>query len=454
MNKKLQSLLNALSKEELISIISELAIYDKELESRLLLTYGKSNKQQKLLEYKRLIKAVVKSYKGREGFIPYHLTYNFSNELYALLIDVKLIQDIKVSTEVALLLLKEGVNALQYTDDSNGAIGMLIDDIMVYFHELSNNLKNEDTSSRDYMFKRLISVGESEIFVGFEEFRIAILEICLEFAQVDMYRKDILTTIENQVSLQTVGLESYYYIEMLHKLRFKLILDYGTKVEAEQYVQNHIHFTFFRSYALQMSLMNKDYNNVIKLAESGEQLDHNKAGLLKKWKMARYEGYKGLAMLEEQNKLAKDLLMDGEYMYYAELESLGYEDKDTLYTNVISELKHRKGWVAREIYLRLISDKNDIGEMMQYVRNFPSAIESYAERLWDNYPNELEEIYTAHIYNTANVASNRKQYKEVCNKLKRFRSIAGKESQAIIISQLKSTYKKRPAFLDELAEIK
>lgn len=451
---EIQEVLTSLSKEELIEIISQLTVHDRDLESRLLLAYGKENNHKKILEYKKLIKSIVRRYSGRTNFIPYHQTFRFSNELLKLLNDIKFMQNVQITTEVALLLLHEGVDAFQYADDSDGSIGMLVDGVLEYLNEFVIALKVEDFSSREYVFRRLMSVSESDLFEGWDDFRIATFQLCMEFADIEIFRKEIWDAIEKQISLHNEGNLSRYIDEMFHKLLFNLVLEYGSADEAAQYVQKYIHFPFFREYAIHKSIMNKDYSYVIRLAELGEQLDNDRAGLLKKWKMARYEGYKGLAMLEEQSKLAKELLMDGEYMYYAELESLGYEEKEKLYSNIIAELRQSKSWRAKEIYLRLISDKNDICEMMQYVKNNIFSIEKYAERLWDEYPNEIEKIYTAHIYNTANVASNRKQYKEVCGMLKRFKKIVGKDSQKSLIIQLENKFKKRPAFLDELAKLK
>lgn len=177
-------------------------------------------------------------------------------------------------------------------------------------------------------------------------------------------------------------------------------------------------------------------------------------GLVIKWKNARYEAYKQLNLKQEQWLLAKELLLTGDYKYYQELESLNEEDELVFYRSMLAELKKVKGWGVREIYLKLISDKNDVEEMMSYVRSSPSSIESYAARLMDRYPEEVEQIYREFIERLAETSSNRKEYKRVCKVLKQYGKTVGKDKQAAVIDKFTTQYARRPAFIDELENLR
>jgi hypothetical protein len=128
-------------------------------------------------------------------------------------------------------------------------------------------------------------------------------------------------------------------------------------------------------------------------------------------------------------------------------------DKEKFYRSIIAELKEAKNWRAREVYLKLISDKNDMAEMMAYVKANPSAIEDYALRLVEGYRAEVERIYSNQIYYAAEVSSKRKDYQRVCAMLKRYKQIAGQAGQTEIVHRLEAQYNKRPAFLDELTKL-
>ncbi|MFC5407280.1 hypothetical protein [Cohnella soli] len=197
----------------------------------------------------------------------------------------------------------------------------------------------------------------------------------------------------------------------------------------------------------------KDYQRVLQLAEEGERLDKGLPGLLIQWKTARYEAYRHLSLKNEQKQLAKEFLLGGDYAYYPVLESLTAGDKEEFYKETVAELKKGRDWRAREVYLKLISDKNDLAEMLAYVRTSPSAIEGYADRLAADYREEVERIYRDYIYKIAGSSNNRKEYQQVGGMLRRYQKVFGKESQSEILLQLRAQYHKKSAFLDELSKV-
>ncbi|WP_156934222.1 hypothetical protein [Paenibacillus zanthoxyli] len=359
-----------------------------------------------------------------------------------------------MALEIALLVLEEGVAAFQYADDSDGDIGMLVEETLEQIREIADSLNQQDASARERFFNRLLTISKSEIFQGWEDYRIALFHICTEFADVENLREQLKASIESQIAANANNDYRKYADEALLKLLFQIMQNYGSKEEAERFMQEHLHFTFFREWAIEQSMKSRNYRRAIELAEAGESQDGRLPGLISKWKAARYEAYKKLSLKQEQRGLAKELLLGGDYAYYHDLESLFEGDKEEFYRNLIAELKEANNWRAREVYLKLISDKNDLEEMMVYVRANPSAIEEYASRLSADYREEIQQIYSNHIYSTADASSNRKEYQRVCAMLKRYKKIVGKANQSEIIIQLKTQYNRRPAFLDELSKIK
>jgi hypothetical protein len=91
---------------------------------------------------------------------------------------------------------------------------------------------------------------------------------------------------------------------------------------------------------------------------------------------------------------------------------------------------------------------------MDYVRENLTSMDSYAEILMDKFKDEVIEIYKKYIKFEASRASNRSHYKNVCAIIKKYKRIAGKQSQTPIINELIALYRKKPAFLDELSKIK
>ncbi|AWB46074.1 hypothetical protein DCC85_19135 [Paenibacillus sp. CAA11] len=71
--------------------------------------------------------------------------------------------------------------------------------------------------------------------------------------------------------------------------------------------------------------------------------------------------YKKLFLPKQQALLAKELLLNGDYTYYDELESLYEGGKETFYRSVLSELRATGDFRIRQVYLRLVEDKNPYG---------------------------------------------------------------------------------------------
>ncbi|MEH7246845.1 hypothetical protein V7114_08710 [Neobacillus niacini] len=204
---------------------------------------------------------------------------------------------------------------------------------------------------------------------------------------------------------------------------------------------------------LKKYLQEKNFHKVIEVAEKGETQDLQYPGLITNWKKYRYTAYKFLSLKEEQQRLAKELLFAGNFEYYQDLKELAKESQGELYTNIKAELKSKKGWNNR-IFLRLIEEENDLEEILAFVRDNPRYIENYAEKLVKPFKEDVIEIYKGLIHSAASTSSNRRDYQGVCQIIKRYKKIAGKQKQEEVINELNGLYKKRPAFIDELGKIK
>lgn len=450
---ELSEVLNGLSKEELVRIILQAAEHDDLFKNGLLVKYAQGNQNGQLKLFKKLMNSVVKKYVGREGFIPYRETSSFAMDMIDLLEQADEVKDNTLALEMAMLVLQEGVEAFQYADDSDGSIGMLVDESFERIRGLASSPECRDAFTRECFFERLLELSDSDVFEGWDEYRIVLLQICAELAEAETLRERLKAALERRIAICKNDSYGTYTVEELHKLLYQLIRDHGTEEEADRFAKDHLHYKFFRQSAIEVCLENGDYRRAIELAQEGELQDRQKPGLVTQWKRARYEAYKKLSLKNEQRTLGTELLLEGDYAYYQDLESLAEGGKEDMYREILAKLKKSGNWNARGVYLRLIADKNDLEEMMAYVRSNPSAVEEYAARLSKNYPEEVDQIYRRNIFAAAENSSKRKDYQQVCNMLKRYQKVFGKTSQHEMILQLKEQYIRKPAFWDELSKL-
>jgi hypothetical protein len=446
----LKEVLQSLSKERLIAIIEDIARNDRVLKDKIMLNYSQGYGDE-LNQCKRYLKTIVRKYRGGEnGFIVYDEAYTFAQELSALTKKIKDTDSPIVALEMALLVLKEAIQALEYADDSDGYIGEVATDMIEIIRDKVDHARKEQPECTDEMFRLLLQQCDHSVMVEWDDFRFDILRICADFADCKTYRERLRKKIRRMLEQAE---SDYTRKELLHVL-FDLIQTYDSEEEAAQFITAHLRYPSFRKICIKRYLQEENYTAVIDLALEGERQDKDYKGLVIEWKKIRYHAYQKLEWQQEQEKLARELFLDGEFEYYRELKALHSGQQKELYRELIQALKQDLSWHHKTLYLRLIETERDTDELMAYVRQNPASVEKYASLLVKEFRHEVIKIYQAFIHEKAKTAMNRKNYRDVCQTVQSFGRIAGKTAQNDIIHALRTLYKRKPAFLDELNKIK
>ncbi|MBS4041409.1 MAG: hypothetical protein KGZ81_12520, partial [Flavobacteriales bacterium] len=407
-----------------------------------------------LKKCKRYMEAIIKKYTDRDGFIPYRDTCDFSLEMQEVLEKARETKNILLSLDIAFLLLKEAVEAYQYSDDSDGYIGSLVTETIEFIREIVIDSEALSTDIREKIFNKMLTESDSRVFEGWDDYRIDLLRLCIEFTDIEELRNKLKMKINSNIDKNSGDKYGEYYVEGLKQILFELVNDFGTQEDTEEFIKENLKYSSFREMLIGKLIIEGKFQEVVVVAYEGEVKDKDYAGLVSKWRKMRYEAYKRLGLVEEQANLAKELFFDGDFEYYQELKELTKEDKKVFYNNLKLELKNSKDWHVRRIYLKLITEEKDLDAILEHAKGNTSSIEEYAEMLQEKYKDEVIEIYEKHIKASADAASNRSAYKRVCGILRGYKKIAGVDNQVNLINQLMALHKKRPAFIDELSKIK
>ena len=450
---EMKEVLSNLSKEKLIDILLDITQKDRTLNNSLIVRYSKGNSEQELKKCKKLIDSIVRKHLGREGFISYREAGYFVSDMEELFEKIRETDDIILALDIAFLVIDEGIEAFQYADDSDGDVGGLVSATIYLIGEVISYNEDIDINIKEKLFEKLLGKSESKIFDDWTDYRIDMLVLCAEIATTEALRYKLKIKLNYLIEKNSNNEDMEYSNESMLHILFNMVNKYGSKEEAEQFIKDNLKFSSFRELFINKYFKDKNYEKVIELALEGEKQDERFAGLILKWKQIRYSAYKELALKDDQRNLAKELLFQGKFEYYKELKELA-EDKLSFYNNLKQELKANEDWHSKSMFLQIILEEKDLDEIMGYVRENPRSIESYAEILMDKFKDEVIEIYKKYIKLEASHASNRSHYKNVCAIIKKYKRIAGKQSQTPIINELIALYRKKPAFLDELSRIK
>ncbi len=455
---KIEEVLKEVSREELIDIIVDITRKDSTLKNSLIFRYSKGDEKEELSKCRKLLDSIVRKYTGREGFISYRETSGFVNEIFELIDKVRETYEDSnnfiLALDMALLLLEESIEAFQYADDSDGEIGGLVSEIIELLAEIVEESEQLDIKTREKLFAKLLEQADNKIFNGWEDFKVDIIRVCSLFSNVEEFRNRLKLKLECLIDGNINDENKNYYNQSMLLIVFDIIDKYESKEDSEQFIKKNLRFSTFRELYINRFIAEKNYLKVLDLALEGERQDKQYAGLVSKWKKIRYIAYKELSFKSEQEKLAMELLTNGDFEYYIELEELHKDEIDAFYINIREKLKKEKSWYGKSMYLKLIVMKNDLDEIMDYVRKNPESIEQYSEIIAEKYNEEVVSIYRKYIESRAKQASNRNQYREVCHIILRYKKLAGISSLEEIVIQLSILNKKRPAFLDELSKLK
>lgn len=450
----LSGTLDRLTREELITVIVEQAEKDERFKNALMLKYSIGDAKQELKNCKWLMKSIVRRFQGRRGYIEYDYVFDFCRELDEVLELAENSADPLIAVDIAGMLLIEAVEAFEYADDSSGSIGQLIDASIDTIETIIDDKANNDTHLKTLLFDKIIQLADNHVLDDWEEFRIDLLEIAVGLADIECMRNRLNQKIDIWIERISGVSHQGYYIESLKRISLELINRYGTKEEADAFIKENLDYTSFRDIMIAQFISEKDFQGVIQLALEGEKKDRDLAGLASKWRKIRYSAYKALSWKAEQQQLAKELFLDGNFDFYQELKDLSPGNEEALYQGLKQELKTSKAWQAKALYHKLIDDAGDLDELIEYVRENPGSIQTYAGILKDKFNNEVLEIYRAYVKSAAQRSQNRKDYQVVCGIISQYGKIAGLKNQELIIQELRVTYKRKPAFVDELRKVK
>lgn len=451
--EKAKKLLNSLSKEELVRIIVQVAEQDDAFHNSLLVKYGKGDPARQIQSFRKQIDSIVNKHGGRARGISYRAAERFSRDMFRLLDQINDDEtlDEGLALEMSWLVLAEGIEAFEYADDSGDDIGTLVQEALNQIREIADEAAAQEESVREEVFLRLLTLSDSVVFQGWEDYQIALFSICVGLADTEKRRERLKEEAKGRLALCT-GANNDASGEMIgHVVRH--VRGNGSAEEARRFEEELLHFPFYRELAIRESVKGGNYSRVIDLAEDGERRNHPSPAFCSSWTALKYDAYKKLSRKPEQLQLAKELLLQGEYAYYAELESLLEGDMEELYRDIIAELRHSENRKAREVYVKLIEDKQDLGEMLVYASATPAVIENYASRLYAYNPKEVERIYSQHLYESAAAASNRKAYQNIRVMLVRYKQLAGEARQSEVLQQLKTRYSGKRAFLEVLSPL-
>lgn len=452
-DRTLEEILVSLPKEELVRLITQRAAVDPSQEHHLRLQFGNLSPEDELNESKRLLQAISEKYSDYSGIIYEDRISNYAAEMGQILNRTVAIKNPLIACDIAFLVMNEALERLEYIEDDDWIIGEVVDDcIEVVKSIVSSELTVE---SKQVLYQKITKhLSQDSESVWWKDYQEPLFEALLILAQEESIREAYIEELMRRVKKGNSWSVRYDNERYLNQV-FRLIEKTGDEDEQLLFLLNHVEYGTFRKKLIDIYTEKRDYLKVIQLAEEGERHDKEYRGSVSTWKAARYEAYKKAGMMKEQRILAKELFLAGDFDYYSDLKKLSENDESTLYEEFKKTLKESYRYSGySQTYLRLIKEEQDIEALAEVVTADIRYVRDYAGVLVDTHKELVVKAYKQLIVQNVSDAANRSQYKAIAVLVKECGRILGEDTTREVTENLRKTFSRKPAFMDELTKAK
>ena len=204
---------------------------------------------------------------------------------------------------------------------------------------------------------------------------------------------------------------------------------------------------------IEQAIAKKDYDKALKLCLEGEKKDADRRGLLLQWQKLRYKIYELTGNIDAQKKLAYEFTIEGDFDFYVKLSKLYSNDTkewQQVFESIISAVTASH---VKDIYVKILIHEKMKPELLAYCKKYLAYFPRYYLHLLPDYQDEVNKIFVELLRKKSAEAGSRSAYKEVCDLIEKYAKACGNENALNLIRELKLTYVKRSAFIDELGKL-
>ncbi|MBS3680833.1 hypothetical protein KGF86_11455 [Ornithinibacillus massiliensis] len=453
----LQKEVSKLTKKELVELIMELVEGDQDIAKKIEFKLVTPNDEVKAS--KQLIRKYINENK-RQGFIS-------RRNVHAALQGAEMVLDKgrdklvngeeELAVELGITVLSIVIDMLQYTDDSNGEIGFVINEGITLLQDASSLvLLSLNHRGQERAFDLILKEAMHKRYDGWNDTRYELLDVCTIYSARSSERRKLEETLEKLLSqvCDMSSLSSDYDKQAILQLQLKIMERNGEMEQASQFVHHHIEYDEFRKMAIEKAIENENYETALQLCEEGEENDSKYPGLVKQWKEYRLQVYEIIEDMEKQKDILIEFVLDNEYEAYGKLKDLySPSEWQTALEKIFELLEGKSSNYLPHVYEYIAKLENRSDKILKYVEQAPSTIMELYPYLIADYRDRVEEIFMQHILLEAEDAADRKKYRQVCRRLVVYKEACGDEKFTSIVQQLKDTYERKPAFVNELEKV-
>lgn len=407
-----------------------------------------------LSQSKIIVQSSINCAKQR-GFITYSQSFMALHgaEKLILLIDQYIeTSRYQMAVKTGLQTLQPVVKALQFTDDSSGNFGDVIQQLQSQIHyAISNGVFSWSSQEKTSMLKQIIKASENKIYTDWSDWKFELLRAGMTLCEDEKLFNLMslhLQFLETFIQFES-GYRSRYELSQLKILQFNLLIIRQDDQAIEKFLQNNRHLDDIKEIAIERAIALQNLDDAMDIALAGEFEQSEYPGLVNKWRIHQYKLHKMQNHLAHQKELAFQLVSHGNIEFFNDLKELySLDEWPDVLDKLLSILNSKHQYSV--VYTTILKQENLFSQLLHYCQVNLYNLPEHVQWLKAEYPQETKELYLLWLYEKASSASNRSNYRQVCREIKAFKKLFGDEVTALLVDTLQKKYPLRTAFLDEL----
>lgn len=458
--EQINEMLNKASKEELVALIQEEASSNTAFRNRIMMALEQYNDNISKDFYAKQMKAILKSAKGRYGFVDWQSARVMGRSIEQMLnaaYNAYEHDNYQNAMLVSFAAMEVLIPALNEIDDSSGVLTDCITMAYDMLRDMGTEVGSESIRKEifDFCFNHL----EKHTFRGWD-WHVDSMWLAMAVARTKKEYDALLSLVEQEQDHEPKGYSEEFEQRQLQLLKYRILEKTRGDEAANAYLKQKLDNPELRKVAINNAINQKDYDSAIKLAMDGVKKDMKQyPGLANEW----YDWLLTIALAQNDTpkiiEYARYLLIDNfqpQQDYYQILKQHVKPDQWTEFVDqLIHDIEAKTRGYHTDLVAKILIKEARWDQLWDLVCGLPflQSVEYYESYFTKRHPDKLAELYAKRILDYMSHNMGRDHYQTACRYIRKIIKLGERQVANDLIDTLRKTYPQRRALLEELNKV-
>ena len=457
---QINEMLNKASKEELVALIQEEASSNTAFRNRIMMALEQYNDNVSKDFYAKQMKAILKSAKGRYGFVDWQSARVMGRSIEQMLnaaYNAYEHDNYQNAMLVSFAAVEVLIPALNEVDDSSG----VLTDCITMAYDLLRDMGTEvgSESIRKEIFDFCFNHLEKHTFRGWD-WHVDSMWLAMAVARTKKEYDGLLSLVEQEQDHEPKGYSKEFEQRQLQLIKYRILEKTRGDEAANAYLKQKLDNPELRRVAINNAINQKDYDSAIKLAMDGVKKDMKQyPGLANEW----YDWLLTIALAQNDTpkiiEYARYLLIDNFQPQQDYYQILKQHVEPAQWNDFVDQLIHdieakTRGYHT-DLVAKILIKEARWDQLWDLVCGLPflQSVEYYESYFTKRHPDKLAELYAKRILEYMSHNMGRDHYQTACRYIRKIIKLGERQVANDLIDTLRKTYPQRRALLEELNKV-